>query len=123
MTFSVRELIGEAGDDFEGLPSLEECGWNLDQGSILEARISALSSHGDGLAVSPSGNWVLVVPFCVPGDVAKARVYRHELAGRHSFADLVEVVEKGEWRNDDLVQCKYFGQCASARVRMPHKIS
>lgn len=69
---------------------------------------------GDGLAVAPNGNWIVVVPFTVPGDVVEAKIYRHE--SLHSYADLVSVKSPGEWRDDSLVKCKYFGKCSGCQV-------
>lgn len=45
----------------------------------LEVTIGSLAQSGEGLALLPDRGegWVLVVPFVVPGEKVKARVYRH----------------------------------------------
>lgn len=117
MDHAIRELLGDdlvqkaaSLDDLPQPPEPSEGGWDLTLGNTIECTIHAMSSFGDGLAVSPQKDWVVVVPFTVPGDRVKARLYRHEML--NSKADLLEVVEKGPWRDDSLVQCKYFGKCA-----------
>ncbi|KAG9310408.1 S-adenosyl-L-methionine-dependent methyltransferase [Chiua virens] len=77
----------------------------------LEVVVDRLSSHGDALALGPDKNWVIVTPLALPGERIRVRVYRN--ARLHSFADLVTVIEPNPaWRDDDRVQCKYFGKCS-----------
>ncbi|KAG0197203.1 tRNA(m5U54)methyltransferase [Mortierella sp. GBA30] len=84
----------------------------------LEVTIGSLAQSGEGLALLPDrgDGWVLVVPFVVPGEKVKARVYRHNWG--YSHADLVDVIEPAENRiaeNDIL--CKYFGKCAGCQLQ------
>ncbi|KAF9920691.1 tRNA(m5U54)methyltransferase [Linnemannia zychae] len=84
----------------------------------LEVTISSLAQSGEGLALLPDrgDGWVLVVPFVIPGEKVKARVYRHNWG--YSYADLVEVIQAAENRipkNDIL--CKYFGECAGCQLQ------
>ncbi|KAI5830232.1 S-adenosyl-L-methionine-dependent methyltransferase [Schizophyllum commune Tattone D] len=84
----------------------------------LEATVSKLSSSGDGLAVAPAprDKWVLVVPFCLPGEKVRVRVYRH--GWLHSRADMLEVLEPNtEMRDMGRVKCKYFAQCAGCQYQ------
>ncbi|KAF8261736.1 S-adenosyl-L-methionine-dependent methyltransferase, partial [Lactarius quietus] len=61
--------------------------------------------------------WVVVVPFVLPGEVVRARVYRH--AKMHSFADLIGIeVPSTELRDMSRVKCKYFGTCAGCQYQM-----
>jgi tRNA (uracil-5-)-methyltransferase len=79
--------------------------------------IVALSSHGEGLGVTADKDWVVVVPFCLPGERVRAKIYRNELL--HSYGDLIEVLSTGASKRDDaLVGCKYFGQCSGCQLQM-----
>lgn len=60
--------------------------------------------------------WAILVPFAHPGDLIKARVYKHDRL--HSLADLIEIVEyseeyrggEGDRRKNPNAGCKYFGE-------------
>ena len=54
----------------------------------LELDIDALSNAGDG--IGRVDGWVVFVPFALPGDRVKARVWRNDR--NYSSADLVEVI-------------------------------
>lgn len=61
--------------------------------------------------------WVAVVPFCLPGETVRVRVYRN--ARMHSLADLIEVVTPNpSFRDDSLVECKYFGSCGGCQYQV-----
>lgn len=94
--------------------------WDLVYGSVVEVRIASLTSGGEGLGLSPDGQWVVVVPFVVPGDLVKAKLYKQGDDWGYAHADLVEVVEPGESRDDSLVGCKYFGKCLAHPLPLPH---
>ncbi|KAG0145303.1 hypothetical protein CROQUDRAFT_46003 [Cronartium quercuum f. sp. fusiforme G11] len=115
---SIRELLGD--EKYEELLEKETnwkaSGWELERGNVIEMKIVDIGSFGDGLAVAPNQNWVVVVPFTVPGDVVQAKIYRHE--SLHSYADLVSVISPGDWRDDSLVKCKYFGKCSGCQYQM-----
>ncbi|KAI0056764.1 S-adenosyl-L-methionine-dependent methyltransferase [Artomyces pyxidatus] len=85
----------------------------------VELTISSMSSSGEALATAPSSKrpWVVVVPFSLPGEKIRARIYRH---GRmYSHADLISVDEPNpEMRDMSLVKCKYFGTCAGCQYQM-----
>ncbi|KAJ7189114.1 tRNA methyltransferase [Mycena filopes] len=85
----------------------------------LELEVVAISSTGAALATSSESSrpWVVVVPFALPGETIRARVFRD---GRlYSAADLLEVVKPNpELRDDSLVQCKYFKSCAGCQYQM-----
>ncbi|KAF7362604.1 S-adenosyl-L-methionine-dependent methyltransferase [Mycena venus] len=85
----------------------------------LELQVVALCSTGSALATSSESSrpWVVVVPFSLPGETIRAKVYRN--ARMHSFADLIEVVAPNpELRDDSLVQCKYFATCGGCQYQM-----
>jgi tRNA (uracil-5-)-methyltransferase len=69
---------------------------------------------GDGLAVTKDRDWVVVVPFCLPGERVVAKVYNN--ARLYSNADLVRVVRKSEERDEARVKCKYFGTCSGCQA-------
>ncbi|KAF9935314.1 tRNA(m5U54)methyltransferase [Mortierella alpina] len=84
----------------------------------LEVTIGSLAQSGEGLALLPDRGegWVVVVPFVVPGEKVKARVYRHNWG--YSHADLVEVIQPAENRlAEDDILCKYFGKCAGCQLQ------
>ena len=61
--------------------------------------------------------WVVVVPLSLPGEVVKARVYRH--ARLHSYADLVGIEEPNpEMRDMSRVKCQYFGKCSGCQYQV-----
>ncbi|KAF4566526.1 tRNA(m5U54)methyltransferase [Pleurotus pulmonarius] len=85
----------------------------------VELEIVGISSGGDGLALAPAPHppWVVVVPFSLPGEKVRARVYRSGLM--HSLADLLEVIRpNAELRDESRVECKYFGSCAGCQYQM-----
>ncbi|UKZ73373.1 hypothetical protein TrVFT333_001019 [Trichoderma virens FT-333] len=80
---------GEATETQEALPA---------EGTETEVEVLELSSTGDGLAMRPGSDQVYVVPFTVPGDVAKVKVFRH-------------------LRRENQT-CKYFGTCGGCQFQM-----
>ncbi|KAI1292476.1 tRNA(m5U54)methyltransferase [Mortierella claussenii] len=84
----------------------------------LEATIGSLAQSGEGLALLPDRGegWVLVIPFVLPGEKVKARVYRHNWG--YSHADLVEVIEPAANRiAEQDILCKYFSKCAGCQLQ------
>ncbi|EIW86148.1 hypothetical protein CONPUDRAFT_160976 [Coniophora puteana RWD-64-598 SS2] len=85
----------------------------------VEVEVKALGHNGEGIAVAPAPHppWAITIPFCLPGERIRARIYR---SGRLiSHADLVEVlVPNKEMRNDELVRCRYFGKCSGCQFQM-----
>jgi hypothetical protein len=83
----------------------------------VELDIVGLSSHGEGLGVTEARDWLVVVPFCLPGERVRAKIYRNTVL--HSYADLLEVLSTGiSKRNDALIGCKYFGKCSGCQLQM-----
>jgi tRNA (uracil-5-)-methyltransferase len=75
------------------------------------------AGEGIGLAPHPKRSWAILVPFSIPGEIVRARVYRHSRL--HSFADLVSVVRPNhELRDDNRVKCRYFGTCAGCQYQV-----
>lgn len=77
----------------------------------LELTIDNLSNGGDGVA--RVNGWVVFVPFALPGDRVKARIWRNDK--NCSFADLLEVLEAGPDRVEPV--CPLFGKCGGCQYQ------
>ncbi len=77
----------------------------------IELTIDSLSNQGYG--VGRVDNWVVFVPFCLPGEHVRARVFRNEK--NCSQADLVEVLEPSPHRVEPV--CKLFGYCGGCQYQ------
>lgn len=77
----------------------------------IELTIENLSNQGDG--VGRIDNWVVFVPYTLPGERVRARVYRNDK--NHSCADLVEVLEPSPERVEP--QCPVFGYCGGCQYQ------
>ncbi|OAA57482.1 tRNA methyltransferase [Niveomyces insectorum RCEF 264] len=136
-----EELAQEEEEEEEDLP---------EPGTEIELDVVDLSSTGEGLAVQRTEYSLLeseaqkrgrrrrriyVVSFAVPGDIVRARVYRHLSQPRsvpgetappptYSVADVLEVVrpspELRDPSGDDSrrVRCPYFGRCSGCQYQM-----
>lgn len=80
----------------------------------LELEIQRLSAHGDGLALAPSGDWVISVSKTLPGEVVRARIWSDERLW--SKGDLLEIVKKAPNRQE--VKCKYFSTCNGCQYQV-----
>ncbi|KAK7040752.1 tRNA(m5U54)methyltransferase [Paramarasmius palmivorus] len=87
---------------------------------VVELEVKAICSNGDGLAQSDREDirpWVVVVPFTLPGERVRARIFRNERM--HSMADFIEIVRPNpELRDDARIKCKYFAQCGGCQYQM-----
>jgi len=99
------------------LSSVEEASLPV-EGTEIEVEVVELSSTGDGLAKQKGSNHIYVVPFTVPGDVAKVKVYRHMLKEHHTLADFVSIVTPSPLRDDSRVKCQYFARCSGCQFQM-----
>ncbi|RYD51561.1 MAG: SAM-dependent methyltransferase, partial [Verrucomicrobiaceae bacterium] len=77
----------------------------------VELRIDALSNLGVG--IGRIDGWVVFVPFCLPGELVKARVFRNDK--NCSNADLIEVLEKSPDRGEP--KCPLFGTCGGCQYQ------
>ncbi|THH04444.1 hypothetical protein EW145_g5518 [Phellinidium pouzarii] len=85
----------------------------------LELDIQRLSSNGEGLAIAPGLKrpWVIIVPFSLPGEKIRARIYRN--ARLHSYADFLGVeLPNLSMRDMSRVNCKYFEECGGCQYQM-----
>ena len=77
----------------------------------VELTIDNLSNQGHG--VGRIDNWVVFVPYTLPGERVKARIYRNEK--NCSLADLVEVLEPSPQRVQPL--CPVYGYCGGCQYQ------
>lgn len=77
----------------------------------LELRIDTLTNLGSGLG--RVDNWVVMVPFALPGELVKVRVYRN--FKNYSDADLVRVIEPSPHRVTP--KCSLFGVCGGCQYQ------
>lgn len=84
--------------------------------------VRKLTANGDGLAllpdpVSKDGHserfQVAVIPFALPGDVVKVRVFKTH--PRYVECDLLAIEKPSSERNNDLIRDKYFGLSAGSQ--------
>jgi tRNA/tmRNA/rRNA uracil-C5-methylase (TrmA/RlmC/RlmD family) len=83
---------------------------------VLDLRIESLTNEGNGVArvkLSEESTWVVFVPFALPGELVKGRVFRNHKT--YSEADLVEVVEPSADRIAP--QCSLFGTCGGCQYQ------
>ncbi len=81
----------------------------------IELEIATLTNLGLGLGrlPLPEGNWVVMVPFCLPGERVRARVFRNHR--NYSEADLVEVLSPSPHRVAP--PCAVFGRCGGCQYQ------
>ena len=81
----------------------------------LEFEVSTLTNLGVGLGrVALGGDkWVVMVPFTLPGERVRVRVYRNHK--NYSEADLLEVLTPSPHRIDP--QCPLFGRCGGCQYQ------
>jgi 23S rRNA (uracil1939-C5)-methyltransferase/tRNA (uracil-5-)-methyltransferase len=77
----------------------------------LEVRIENLTNEGNGVA--RVDGWVVFVPFALPGELVKCRIYRNHK--NYSNADLMEVLEPSTERVPTV--CSLFGTCGGCQYQ------
>ncbi len=82
--------------------------------------IDSLSNLGIGVAriqlpesEAEQGQWVIFVPFCLPGETVRARIYRND--SNCSHADLLEILEPSPDRVEP--KCPLFGSCGGCQYQ------
>ncbi len=79
----------------------------------IEVRIDSLTNLGQGVGRYGDDNWVIFVPFAIPGELVKARIYRN--MPTFSESDLVEVLEPSPHRLEP--KCSLFGDCGGCQYQ------
>ncbi|KAI0479523.1 uracil-5--methyltransferase [Xylariaceae sp. FL0804] len=116
LAFDIRELLASLDGSDRSRTEEESL---VEKGTEIEVDIVELSSTGDGLGLQEGSRRVYVVPFAVPGDKVKIRVYRHEQREPpYSVADFLSVVKPSADRDDGRVKCKYFASCGGCQFQM-----
>lgn len=77
----------------------------------LELRIDHLANLGMG--VGRVDGWVVMVPFVIPGELVKVRIYRNH--SHYSEADLIEIIEPSEYRVSP--KCALFSACGGCQYQ------
>ena len=77
----------------------------------IELRIDALTNLGAG--VGRVEGWVVFVPFTLPGERVRARVFRNDKNCSH--ADLIEVLDASPERV--VPRCPLFGECGGCQYQ------
>ena len=77
----------------------------------LELRVESLTNLGVGVA--RVDGWVVFVPFSLPGELVKGRVFRNHK--NYSETDLIEVLEPSPNRVEPL--CPLFGTCGGCQYQ------
>ncbi|KAI8956945.1 S-adenosyl-L-methionine-dependent methyltransferase [Daldinia sp. FL1419] len=106
---------GEEGENDAPKPETESI---PEEGSEIEVKVVELASTGEGLALHKDSKRVYVVPFSVPGDIVKAKVYRHLSQEGYTVTDYISVVSPSASRDDSRIQCKYFATCSGCQFQM-----
>ncbi|KAK1826309.1 S-adenosyl-L-methionine-dependent methyltransferase [Podospora conica] len=89
-----------------------------EQGTEIEVDVVQISSTGEGLAQQKGSKNIYVVPFSVPGDTVRVKVYRHLRKEGYTVADFISVVTPSPLRDDSRIQCQYFTKCAGCQFQM-----
>lgn len=86
----------------------------------IQDRPKLFRSAGEGLAQSDeedSKPWVVVVPFCLPGERVKCRVFKNDRM--HSLADFMQIIRPNSvLRDNEKVNCKYFSKCGGCQYQV-----
>lgn len=77
----------------------------------LELSIETLSNGGEGIA--RVDGWVIFIPYALPGDKVRARIWRNDK--NCSSADLIEVLEPSPDRIEPV--CPLFGSCGGCQYQ------
>lgn len=77
----------------------------------IELRVDSLTNLGVGLG--RIDGWVVMVPFALPGEQVKARIYRNR--ANYSDADLIEVIEASADRVTPV--CSLYGECGGCQYQ------
>ena len=89
---------------------------------VIELKIDSLSNLGAGVGrfdrtasadAHQEGGWVVFVPFCLPGETVRARIWKNEASCSH--ADLVEVLTPSPVRQKP--RCPLFTTCGGCQYQ------
>ena len=78
---------------------------------IIEVEVIGLSNLGAGIA--KPNDWVVFIPFALPGEKIRAKVWRNEANCSH--ADLIEILTPSPDRIE--AHCQHFGVCGGCQYQ------
>lgn len=87
---------------------------------VSDVTVEKLISNGDGIGiishpVIADKKQIVIVPFGLPGDVVEVKLFKsHPL---YVESDLLKVITPSPHRNDELINCKYFGKCSGCQYQ------
>lgn len=115
-----KEAVAKSTTTAEDSAPAEDATKNEDE---IDLEVNELSSTGDGLAISKDGGLVYTVPFAVPGDKVRARIWPQDrLKLPYIMTDFVQVLQPSPKRDDSQINCKYFQTCSGCQFQMiPYK--
>ncbi|KIY69013.1 S-adenosyl-L-methionine-dependent methyltransferase [Cylindrobasidium torrendii FP15055 ss-10] len=115
----ILEVLGEDHVDaaIEAKTEFESPFEKMEEAVIEIVKISA---DGRGLGIAPQEKgkpWAVVVPHVFPGETVRVKcAITHRM---YTGADLLEVIKPNpEYRDNSLIQCKYFGECGGCQYQM-----
>jgi tRNA/tmRNA/rRNA uracil-C5-methylase (TrmA/RlmC/RlmD family) len=79
----------------------------------LELTIEKLTNLGQGLARHGEEKWVIFVPFALPGEKVRVRIFRNH--ANYSDCDLLEIIEPSPHRVEPA--CPLFGECGGCQYQ------
>ena len=91
------------------IATLTNLGVGLGRVALPSSQPSALSSQ----PTQPATGWVVMVPFTLPGEKVRVRIYRNHK--NYSEADLLEVLTHSPHRIDP--KCPLFGRCGGCQYQ------
>lgn len=91
------------------ISTLTNLGVGLGRVALTNPQVSGFSPQDS----APSGGWVVMVPFTLPGEKVRARVYRNHK--NYSEADLLAVLTPSPHRIDP--KCPLFGTCGGCQYQ------
>lgn len=85
----------------------------------IDVEVKELSSTGDGLAISKDGKHVYTIPFAIPGDKVRAKIWPQDrLKLPYIMTDFVKVLRHSPKRDESQINCKYFQTCSGCQFQM-----
>ena len=84
----------------------------------IDAPVTELSSTGDGLALLPGTHKVLVVPFTIPGDTARVKIFKQNTDRPFLQTDFLRIEKASAKRDEKLIKCPYFAKCSGCQFQM-----
>ena len=77
----------------------------------LNLEIDSLSNLG--LGIGRDKGWVIQVPFVLPGEIVRVRIFRNHK--NYSSADCIEILEQSASRTNPV--CEIFGECGGCQYQ------